>query len=125
MEHEAPGLAQAVFGHLLPDGLATVDHHFFTIWDDAESIAVGSLWIAARERAGRRIAYVYDVGIKSGHRRKGYASSAFIALEHEVRKLGLAGVELHVFGHNASAQALYAKLGYQPTSMVMYKPLAD
>lgn len=109
---------------LLPQGLATPDHHLFTVHDPQAS-AVGMLWIAAQLRAGQRIAYVYDVLIKPAHQRKGFASRAFLALEDEVRSLGLSGIALHVFGHNAAAQALYAKLGYVPTNINMFKPIAS
>jgi predicted GNAT family acetyltransferase len=30
---------------------------------------------------------------------------------------------LHVFGHNTTAQALYAKLGYSPTNINLFKAL--
>jgi RimJ/RimL family protein N-acetyltransferase len=35
--------------------------------------------------------------------------------------LGAGKVELHVFGHNHGARALYEKLGYTTTSIVMTK----
>jgi hypothetical protein len=43
----------------------------------------------------------------------------------QARARGLAGVALHVFGHNSSAQALYHKLGYQTTNISMFKTLVD
>lgn len=92
---------------------------------DDECGAVGVLWIAAKERAGQRIAYVYNVGIEPNHRRKGHASRAFVALEDQVRALGLSGIAPHVFGHNAAAQALYAKLGDRQTNFNLFKPLAS
>lgn len=107
---------------LLPQGRATPDHHLFSIADDTHAV-VGMLWFAAMDRAGRRIAYVYNVSIDAGHRRQGHATRAFEALEHEVRRLGLSGIALHVFGHNLCAQALYAKLGYQPTNINLFKPV--
>ena len=76
-----------------------------------------------RRRADKRIAYVYDVNIAPEHQRKGYASRAFLALESVARNLGLAGVALHVFGHNVAAQAMYTKLGYLPTNINLYKPV--
>ena len=30
---------------------------------------------------------------------------------------------IHVVGHNTGAQALYAKLGYQPTNISLFKPI--
>ena len=56
--------------------------------------------------------------------REGHALRAFVALEDEVRRLGLSGIALHVFGHNTGAQALYAKLGFHPTNISLYKPVA-
>lgn len=119
---ESLALAKRSFDELLPRGRHTPDHHLFTVLD-GQSVAVGMLWIAVQVRAGQRIAYVYDVSIKPEHRRKGHAAGAFIALENKARELGLSGIALHVFGHNRAAQALYAKLGYAPTNINMFKPL--
>jgi len=68
---------------------------------------------------------VYDVYVRPEHQRKGHAGRAFAALEVEAHRLGLTGIALHVFGHNAGAQALYQKLGYVPTNINMFKPLAS
>jgi ribosomal protein S18 acetylase RimI-like enzyme len=119
---ESLALAKKSFDDLLPAGRKTMSNHFFTILN-AESVAVGSLWIAVQERAGERVAYVYDVGIKPEHQRRGHATRALLALEEEVRALDLAGIALHVFGHNVGAHALYAGLGYEPTNINMYKPV--
>lgn len=121
-QEDALELSKKSLEELLPQGKDTPDNHLFTIRDD-QSHVVGILWIAAQDRAGKRIAYVYDVSIKPEHRRKGYAAGAFRALEREVRALGLSGIALHVFGHNSAAQALYAKLDYVPTNITMFKPL--
>ena len=107
---------------LLPQGLATPDNHFFTIVD-AAGAPVGMLWFAVKMRFEARIAYVFDVGVRPERQREGHASAAFLALEDEVRKLGLAGIALHVFGHNTQAQGLYAKLGFLPTSISLFKPV--
>jgi len=108
---------------LLPLGMQTPDHWFFAIVDDAGA-QVGELWFAAQARGTERVAYIYDVVVWPEHQRKGHALRAFAAAEAEVSRLGLAGIALHVFGHNAAARALYAKLGYQPTNINMFKPLA-
>ncbi len=120
---EALALSRRSLAELLPQGLRTPDHHLYTV-RDGEGVAVGVLWMAVQARAGVRIAYVYDVAIRAGHRRRGHAQRAFAALEEEARALGLGGVALHVFGHNTAAQALYAALGYRPTNINLYKPLA-
>ena len=118
---ESLELSRKSFHELLPDGLATPSHYLFSIRDAADEVNVGMIWIAAQERAGKRVAYVYDVSVKPEHQRKGHATRAFVALEAEVRRLGLTGIALNVFGHNAGAQALYLKLGYQPTHINMFK----
>ncbi len=107
---------------LLPQGLETPDNHFFSIVDP-QSVAVGMLWFAVTTKFNARIAYVYDVSVRPERQREGHAMRAFLALEDEVRRLGLAGISLHVFGHNAGARALYAKLGYEPTNINLFKPL--
>lgn len=122
-EADALGLARKSFDELLPNGLQTPHNHLYSIRDAHDGPSVGMVWIAAQDRAGQRIAYVYDVSVKPDHQRQGHASRALLALEDEVHRLGLAGIALHVFGHNVAAQALYRKLGYAPTNINMYKPI--
>ena len=86
--------------------------------------AVGTLWFVAKDRAGRRIAFIYDIYIAPEHRRRGHAFQAFQDVELEVLRLGLTGIALHVFGHNQAARALYEKLGYAPTNINMFKSIA-
>jgi ribosomal protein S18 acetylase RimI-like enzyme len=86
-----------------------------------EGLPVGALWFAVETRFDSRVAYVYDIVIHESHRRRGHATRAFKALEDDARALGLAGIALHVFGHNTQAQALYAKLGYGPTNIELFK----
>ncbi len=121
-ESESLALSRKENDELLPLGLATPDNHFFTIVD-AESSAVGMLWFAVQTKFNARIAFVFDVSVNPDQQRRGHAARAFRDLEEEVRKLGLSGIALHVFGHNAAARALYAKLGYEPTNISLFKPL--
>lgn len=122
-EAESLALSRQVYAELLPQGLATPDNYLYAIQDEATQDNVGMVWIAALTHGGKRIAFIYDVLVKPAYQRQGYATRTLTALEDEVRVLGLAGIALHVFGHNTSAQALYAKLGYAPTSINMYKAL--
>jgi ribosomal protein S18 acetylase RimI-like enzyme len=115
-------LSTKEYAELLPQGLQTPDNHFFTIID-ARGAAVGVLWFAVRTRFDGRVAYVFDVGVCPERRREGHAYRAFVALEEEARRLGLSGIALHVFGRNKAAQALYAKLGFHPTNINLFKPI--
>ena len=107
---------------LLPLGLETPANHLFTIVDP-DGVDVGMIWYGVKRRFGADIAFVFDVQIRPERRRQGHAMSAFLAIEEEVRRRGLSGIALHVFGHNDGARALYARLGYQPTNISMFKPI--
>lgn len=111
------------FGSLLPQGLATLDNHWFEIRAGADGPRVGHLWFAVQQQQGQCTAFVYDVEVKPAHRRQGHARRAFEALELLAAERGAAHIGLHVFGFNAPAQALYRSLGYAVTSLNMSKPL--
>ena len=115
-------LARKEYAELLPQGKDTPNNHLFTVISP-DGAAVGTLWFVAKERGGRRIAYVYDIYIAPEHRRQGHAYRAFQDVEVEVARMHLAGIALHVFGHNHAARALYEKLGYVPTNINMFKPI--
>jgi ribosomal protein S18 acetylase RimI-like enzyme len=115
--------AEKELSSLLPQGLETAGHTLFTIESESDR-SVGALWLARAERPAGPIGYIYDLVIWPEHRRQGHAARAMRALEHEAINLGFSGLALHVFGHNKSAQSLYARLGYEPTNINMFKPLA-
>ena len=117
-------LSRKEYTELLPNGKDTENNYIYSVLSTGGEV-VGTLWFVPKERANRRIAYVYDILVKPEHRRQGHAFRAFQALEHEAGRLGLAGIALHVFGHNHEAQALYSKLGYVVTNINMYKPLEE
>jgi ribosomal protein S18 acetylase RimI-like enzyme len=119
-EAESLEKSRAELEALLPEGKDTKDNFLFSILAE-DGVPVGMLWFSVKERAGDRIAYVYNIEVAAMHRRKGHAQRALQALELETKRLGLAGIALHVFGHNTTAQALYAKLGYVPTNISMFK----
>lgn len=108
---------------LLPDGLATRNHHLFAIHDDRLDRQVGSLWIGVMDWGAGPLAFVYDLEVLPEFRRKGYATQAMQAAEVEARKLGLDTIALHVFGSNHAAQDLYRKMGYEVTDINMSKRL--
>ncbi len=112
------------FDASLPMGLATPDHHLFDIVDTASHAVVGVIWYSVVVKNGLASAFVWDVEIKPAHRRKGHGRAAFEALESQVQALGLTSIGLHVFAHNAGAQALYQSLGYGVTGVNMRKQLA-
>jgi GNAT superfamily N-acetyltransferase len=113
--------AEADFPAVLPLGLETPGHHIFIL--EADGAAVGRLWLAERDLAGRRVLYVYDVSIDAEHRGHGYGRAAMHLAEDEARVLGIDRIELNVFGGNEVARGLYHSLGYVETSAQMRKDL--
>lgn len=120
---EAQGNIERLRSEFLPNGLATPNHYFFTIEEPTTSAKVGGLWYTVMEQAGKRLVFVVDIQIYSEHRRRGYGSQAFMAMEDKVREMGIASIGLHVFKHNPSARAMYEKLGYTGTDESMSKKL--
>ena len=120
---QAMELSKAEFARLLPDGVHSSDQYLFSIFDEAKGQNVGAIWFAARGEGGKKSAWIYDVLVYEEFRRQGYATQAMLALEDEVKKLDLMTIGLHVFGHNPSAYALYQKIGYETTNIVMAKKL--
>ena len=110
---------------LLPEGTLTRDHYLYSVRDESVPAEVGILWISPRNSGTGCTLWIYDVIVHEGFRRRGYASRILHLVEDKARELGSAKVELHVFGHNHGARALYEKLGYTPTSIVMAKLVGD
>jgi ribosomal protein S18 acetylase RimI-like enzyme len=107
---------------LLPKGLRTKDHHFFTI-RDATGQAVGMIWLNTRLVSSRPSGHVHALEVYQAFRRKGYARQAMLELEEVARGMGLKQLGLHVFAHNEGARSLYEALDYQISSLNMRKDL--
>lgn len=120
---EAMTQSRAEHDKLLPRGIDTPDNYLFEVCDEATSECVGSLWLGIVEKAGARIAFIFDVHINEPFRKQGHARRALTALEPFVQSLGLSTIGLHVFAYNANARALYESLGYGTTSINMHKHL--
>jgi ribosomal protein S18 acetylase RimI-like enzyme len=117
---EALERSRAEFRRLLPQGLATPDHHFRSAFD-AEGTRVGEVWYC-RQAEARPIVFVYWLGVREEHRRRGHASAILREVEREAVRLGADRVGLHVFGDNAPGLALYRKLGFTATELRMERP---
>ena len=113
--------ARAAWARILPKGLTTPGHQLNWILDAATGARVGHLWLFLDPESPR--SYVYDIEIYPEHRRRGYAEAALAAAEEFGRAGRAARLELHVFGHNTGAIALYDKLGFTTTHRMMSKPL--
>jgi len=117
-------LAKLQVQQILPDGLATQNHYFFNIEDETLANGVGVLWFAVQNRGNGPIAFVYDVRVYEEFQRRGYGTQAFQILEEKAREMGLTTISLHVFGHNHPARAMYKKLDYVETDVMMSKTIS-
>ncbi|WP_147432410.1 GNAT family N-acetyltransferase [Pararobbsia silviterrae] len=115
--------ARESLAKLLPEREATRDHFLYTVHSVEHDAAVGTIWIGIVTNKQRRTAYVFDVQIAAAHRRRGFATSAFRAVEARVRELGLTEIGLHLFGYNEAAFRLYRQLGYHASHISMVKSL--
>ena len=122
---EALEKSRGVHEKLLPEGMATEGHHFYSIQETQHGQKVGILWLAVRCETARSLGFVYDLFIDTRFRRRGYATQAMRALEGKARELGVEAIALHVFTHNPAAIGLYEKLGYEAKSMNMVKQLSS
>jgi ribosomal protein S18 acetylase RimI-like enzyme len=116
-------LSRETFESLLPEGSGTPNHHLCAVVDEALDRPVGYLWYGERDREGSKCAVLYEFMILEEYRRQGYGTQALLALEEQVRRIGMRAIVLHVFGHNAPARALYKKVGYVERNITMTKQI--
>jgi ribosomal protein S18 acetylase RimI-like enzyme len=82
---------------------------------------VGGVWFWIDDE--NKQAFLYYISILPEHRRRGFASSALIAVEETVRAAGCVSFGLNVFSSNDGGIALYRKLGFRAVSSYWNKPL--
>jgi ribosomal protein S18 acetylase RimI-like enzyme len=122
---EAERHAQRAFGAALPYGLTTPDHRFLTAADADTGEHVGVLWTARQRRDGAELVWIFDIWVDEPMRGRGYGRCLMELAEEEARGMGVARIELNVYGDNARARNLYESLGYTEMSRQMYKVLDD
>jgi ribosomal protein S18 acetylase RimI-like enzyme len=74
----------------------------------ADGRKVGVLWYGLR---GEREAFVWDLVIYPTWRNQGFAKSAMLAMEQELRTMQVTRITLNVFAHNSVATRLYSTMG--------------
>ncbi len=120
-QDEALERSRKEFEGYLPQGVRTPGNYLFSLVNkDGEK--VGYLWYAESPR-DPGVVFIYDFEIYEAFRRRGYAGQALAALEQDAKARGLKQIQLHVFGHNTAARALYLKAGFAETNVMMAKNL--
>lgn len=116
-------LAQAQTQHekLLPKGLRTPSHFFFSI--ESEGNLVGFVWVQRHKNAPKRQTFIYQLMIYKPFRGKGFGRATLRELERSERKAGARSLGLHVFAYSTAALNLYRKCGYREIGIRMAKML--
>ena len=120
---EAQARGEGEFHMLLPLGPDTPGNFLYDLHDAQTGQDVGLLWYALRGEGERTSAFIYEVEVFEPYRRQGYATQAFAALDLDAASNGARSIQLHVFGHNHPARALYEGLGFQPTNLILRRDL--
>ncbi|MGW0365963.1 GNAT family N-acetyltransferase [Streptomyces sp. NPDC002990] len=101
----------------LPRGLASPGTTLCVL--EAAGTPVGHVWTAP----GGEGAYVFDVGVKPGHRGRGYGRALMLLAERTALAEGYRVLGLQVFAGNTPALRLYESLGYRTTNLNYAKDL--
>ena len=114
-------LAQTVEMHLTAETL------LWWVRAEDETSPIACLWIgnATDQIVGDRHAYIFLLYVSLEHRHRGIGSALMLQAESWAKKRGDRQLGLQVFNDNRPALNLYQKLGYQPHSLWMVKPLQD
>ncbi|MCK5131252.1 MAG: GNAT family N-acetyltransferase [Candidatus Sabulitectum sp.] len=118
-EEEAEARAGGMLGQLLPEGATTAGHRFYTITGQQGDI--GAVWIFVNGDT----AFLFDIMLDEEFRGMGYGCQTMYLLEKKLVEEGIREIELHVFGHNTPARALYLKTGYRETDVTMKKRITE
>jgi len=108
--------------HLLPNGLHTEGHHFYTAKDADLDIPVGHIWMRVEPGEVRR-GFIFALFVEEGFRGRGYGRAMMDALETKARRMKIESLALHVFAYNRVARHLYESLGYDTKSLNMQKKI--
>lgn len=93
--------------------------------DRVSTVPIACLWMGnvIDQVQGDRHAYIFLLYVLPNHRRRGIGAALIHHAEAWAMQRGDRQIGLHVFLHNQPALNLYEKLGYQPQSVWLVKPL--
>ncbi len=116
---EALRTTQSQHQAMIPEGLNTPGHYFFSIKEERRGLPVGYVWLACRQSGGDM--FLYHIFIKPAERRKGYGRLALQAIEEKSKELGCRAIWLNVMAHNQGAIDFYHANGYRSATVHMSK----
>ncbi|MFG1890535.1 GNAT family N-acetyltransferase [Micromonospora sp. NPDC049051] len=108
---------------LLPDGVDSAGSLLRTA--RVGDVEVGWIWVSLPgSPAGPHTAWLNNVEVHPGHRRRGYGRRMIQLIEAELAALGAPELGLNVFGSNTGAIHLYRSLGYRVAAQQMTKRIS-
>ncbi|MNE67144.1 putative N-acetyltransferase YycN [compost metagenome] len=113
----------SAFNRLLPDGINTKDHFFYSIKIHTTKSIAGYIWTYHHETATGMEAYLYDILILEEYKRMGIGKKSLGQILENLKLAGFRRVVLHAFSRNQAAINLYRSLGFRETSIYMAKNL--
>jgi ribosomal protein S18 acetylase RimI-like enzyme len=123
-EEESLEASRTDYAQMLPQGLETPHRHFCNLVDEESGARIGEAWYVLQSKGGKTQLWIDWIWVEPEFRRRGYATQVFGRLEEEARARGAGRVGLHVVSENEGALALYDKLGYAVTDLLMAKVVA-
>lgn len=119
LAEEALSRSKAEFDSLLPQGLQTPQHLFFSLLSSDVAEPVGMIWVHRTANRLQTNWFIYDFIVDEPYRRRGYGRETLQELARRAEAEGIAEIRLHVFAHNQGALALYEQVGFEPTNINM------
>jgi ribosomal protein S18 acetylase RimI-like enzyme len=123
VEREFPHLRQTVGQYLSPETPFWLVETAVPM--DRDPNPVACLWLgnAVDQILGERHAHLLLLYVVPTHRRRGIGSALMLQAENWARQRGDRQISLEVFSDNELSLELYTRLGYQPQSLTLLKPI--
>jgi RimJ/RimL family protein N-acetyltransferase len=125
MPQEAQQNASIGFQKLLPEGMATANHFFYSLVDPELSQSVGYIWFQIRGEGTGRDAFIFDHVIHEKFRNRGYGSQTHQAIDAKLLAMKVERVSTHVAAHNTTPLRLLERVGYRVTGIDLSKRLRE
>lgn len=122
---EAMERSIAAHQKLLPNGISTEGHYFFSARDTQSKIPVGYIWLSVDKSVSIPSGFIFALLIYEQFRGRGYGKMMMKAIEVKAAELGLMRLMLHVFAQNKIAIRLYEDAGYGITSLNMIREISE